>query len=83
VKPEDAPRLTEWVTPTEAAAIFDVSRETVNQMVKAGEFATLHLIGSQTRPQYVIRRDEIERIRASRRFPRAKPQNLKNRGAQS
>ena len=76
MKPEEAPRLSEWVTTTEVAAIFGVSRETVNQMVKAGEFATLHLIGPQTRPQYVIRRDEVEDIKTSRVFPRARTQNL-------
>jgi hypothetical protein len=76
VKPADAPRLTEWLTPTEAAAIFGISRQSVNDMIKTGEFETLHLIGSGNRPQYVIRRDEVERIKASRRFPRAGTGNL-------
>jgi hypothetical protein len=73
VKPDDAPRLTEWVTSTEAAATFGISRQSVNDMIRNGEFTSLHLIGPHTRPQYVIRRDEVERIRSSRRFPRAKP----------
>jgi excisionase family DNA binding protein len=76
VKPTDAPRLTEWLTPTEAAAIFGISRQSVNDMIKNGEFETLHLIGPGSRPQYVIRRDEVERLKATRRFPRARTQNL-------
>lgn len=74
VKPDDAPRLTEWATPTEAAEHFGVSRQTVNQMIKAGEFTTLHKIGPENRPQYLVRRDEVETMRETRDFPRAKTQ---------
>jgi excisionase family DNA binding protein len=76
VKPADAPRLTEWLTPTEAAAIFGISRQSVNEMIQAGEFESLHLVGPARRPQYVISRTEVERIKATRRFPRAKTRNL-------
>lgn len=72
VKPADAPRLVEWVTPSEVAELFGVSRQTVNTMVQGGEFASLHLIGPATRPQYVMRRDEVEAIHETRTFPRAK-----------
>lgn len=76
VQPADAPRLAGWVTPTEAAEALGVSRQTVNQMIQGGEFETLHVIGPDTRPQYVVRRDEVERIKATRRFPRARTRNL-------
>ncbi|WP_457209023.1 helix-turn-helix domain-containing protein [Nocardioides sp. P5_C9_2] len=70
MKPHDAPRLNEWLTASETAEQFNVSRQTVNQMIKAGEFSTLHKIGPATRPQYVIGRDEVEQMRATRAFPR-------------
>lgn len=72
VRPDEAPRLSDWATPTEAAEHFGVSRQTVNQMIKAGEFTTLHKIGPESRPQYVIRRSEVQEIQATRTFPRAK-----------
>ncbi len=75
MKPAHAPRLTERVT-TEAAAIFGISRQSVNDMIQAGEFASLHLLGPETRPQYVVRHDEVERIQATRSFPRAKSRIL-------
>ena len=34
----------------------------------AGEFESLHLLGPARRPQYLISRTEVERIKATRRF---------------
>lgn len=67
-KPADAPRLAGWLTATEVADIFGVSRQTVNLMITGGEFLTLHIIGPATRPQYVVRSDEVRRIKATRTF---------------
>lgn len=75
VKPEDAPRLEEWMTATEAAAAFGVSRTTVNEMITAGEFETLHVFGPASRPQYIVRRAEVENLQSVRTFPRARTQN--------
>ena len=66
VKPPAAPRLTEWMTPTEAAQAFGVSRQTVNQMIRDGEFRSLHVIGPTSRPQYVVSRDEVDRLKRTR-----------------
>lgn len=73
VRPKSAPRLVEWVTATEAAEIFGVSRQTVNQMIRAGEFESLHVLGPPNKVQYVLARKEVERIRKNRMFPRATP----------
>lgn len=59
------------MTPTEAAEAFGVSRETVSQMIKAGEFESLHLIGGRVRPQYLVSEEEVGRLRETRRFPRS------------
>lgn len=72
VKPEDAPRLAEWLTASEVADSFGVSRQTVNQMIQTGEFDTLHVIGPATRPQYIVRRAEVQNLKSERHFPRAK-----------
>jgi hypothetical protein len=67
----EAPRLAGWATATEVATALGVSRQTVNLMIKEGEFETLHVIGADSKPQYVVRRDEVTRITASRVFPRS------------
>lgn len=64
MKPDQAPRLTEWMTCTEIATAFDVSRQTINRMVTDGEFKTLRLLGE--RPIYVIRRSEVEKMVTAR-----------------
>lgn len=69
--PEAAPRLPGWLTPTEASDLLGVSRQTINKMIQAGEFASLHKIGPASRPQYVISADEVEHIRSNRPFPRS------------
>ncbi|MDO9495002.1 MAG: helix-turn-helix domain-containing protein [Nocardioides sp.] len=69
VKPADAPRLAEWMTPSEAADSLGVSRQTVNSMIQIGEFATLHKIGPESRPQYLIERREVEKLQSVRMYP--------------
>lgn len=76
VKPADAPRLSEWLTATEAAEMLGIARQSLNDMINKGEFRSLHLLGPATRPQYVIRRDEVERMRTTRRFPRSRTRIL-------
>lgn len=74
VRPADAPRL-EWMTASEVAIALGLSRQAVNDMIKKGDFATLHLVGPESRPQYVIARSEVDRIKSTRTFPRAKTRN--------
>lgn len=70
-RPEDAPRLQEWLTATEVSDVLGVSRQTVNQMIKNGEFSTLHLIGLESKPQYLVHADEVHHFRQGRAFPRS------------
>lgn len=71
-KPEEAPRLDAWMTATEISDLLGISRQTTNQMIKAGEFRTLHKIGTQTKPQYLVARQEVEEMHKTRVFPRSK-----------
>lgn len=72
MKPENAPRLTEWMNATEVAAMLGISRQTANQMIHAGEFKTLHLSGLEgQKPSYMIKRKEVEKMVESRDFPRS------------
>ncbi len=66
------------MTPTEAAQAFGVSRQTVNQMIRDGEFRSLHVIGPTSRPQYVVSRDEVDRLKRTRELPRAKTRHWQN-----
>lgn len=67
MKPQEAPHLNEWMNATEIAEELHVSRTTVNQMVRRGEFSTLHTLGVPSqRPQYVVKRAEVEKFAASR-----------------
>jgi excisionase family DNA binding protein len=72
-KPEDAPRLDDWMTATEISDLLNVSRQTTNQMIKAGEFRSLHVIGPATKPQFLVRRAEVLEIQKTRTFPRSTP----------
>ena len=74
VKPHDAPRL-DWLTATEVATTFGISRQAVNAMVRSGDFESLHLLGPESRPQYVFARSEVEGMKRTRTFPRAKSRN--------
>jgi excisionase family DNA binding protein len=69
--PDDAPRLSGWLTPTEVAELLGVSRQTVNQMIRNGDFDSLHLLGPTSRPQYVVADYEVAKTKANRTFPRA------------
>jgi len=72
--PERAPHLSEWATASEVADTLGVSRQTVNIMIRRGDFATLHIVGtSMIRPMYVVQRTELLEMKATRVFPRSKP----------
>jgi excisionase family DNA binding protein len=71
VKPEDAPRL-DWLTPTEAAKRFGITRQAVNLMIRSGEFSTLHKVGPESRPQYLVQRSEVEKLKSERSFRRSR-----------
>lgn len=69
MKPEDAPRLLQWMNATEVAAEFGVSRQTVNQMIHNGEFKSLHRSGlPDQKPQFYVKRSEVEKMLSSRTF---------------
>lgn len=70
-KPEDAPRLGDWLTATEISDLLSVSRNTVNKLIQNGDFATLHKIGPETRAQYLVLRSEVLQIQKTRTFPRS------------
>lgn len=72
-KPDEAPRLKEWASASEISEILGVSRQTVNKMIHAGEFETLHVSGakSASKPLFVVSRKEVDHIKANRVFTRA------------
>lgn len=59
------------MTPTEAADLLGVSRQTVNQLIQTGKFKSLHVIGPGSRPQYVLSRGEVEVMGKERVFRRS------------
>jgi predicted site-specific integrase-resolvase len=74
--PENAPRLLEWMNASEVAETLGVSRQSVHEMIRAGEFKTLHVSGLPSqRPAYYVKRVEVEQIKSTRVFPRARPRN--------
>lgn len=71
MKPDSAPRLVDWMNASEVAEELGISRTTVNQMVHAGEFKTLHISGVVgQKPQFMIKRKEVETLKETREFPR-------------
>lgn len=72
-KPSEAPRLEEWASASEISEILGVSRQTVNKMIHAGEFETLHISGAEgaSKPLFVVSRKEVAHIKATRVFTRA------------
>lgn len=71
-KPADAPRLKGWMVASEVASALGISRQTVNQLIHAGEFQTLTLFGgSDAKPQFMVKATEVEKMRESRSFPRS------------
>lgn len=67
--PEEAPDLTEWITCTQAADILGITRQSVNRMVNAGEFKTLHRLGE--RPIFVLKKGEVDKMSTTRTFRKA------------
>lgn len=74
MKPENAPRLKGWMTASEVSKELGISRQTTNQMIHNGEFKSLHLTGPEdaTKPQYMVRTSEVEKMKETRVFPRRK-----------
>lgn len=62
--PSKAPRLP-WAPSGEIAETLDVSRETVNRMIRSGDFETLHVMEGK-RPQYVVDRRELAGLAKAR-----------------
>lgn len=73
MKPEQAPRLKDWMNASEVAKEFGISRQTVNGMIHNGEFKTLHISGpTDQKGQYYVKRSEVEKMKKTRVFPRSK-----------
>lgn len=62
--PETAVPLKGWLTTTDAAIRLGISRQMVNRMVHAGQFATLQTIGDK--PLFIVSVKEIEMMVAVR-----------------
>lgn len=76
MKPDNAPRLTQWMNASEIAEALGISRQTVNQMIHDGEFKSLHLSGIEGRKgQYFAKRTEVEKMKEQRKFPRSTPKD--------
>lgn len=75
--PDEAPSIPGWTPATEVAEELGVSRQTVNEMFKAGEFKTLHRLGKnkERKPIFAVKTSELEKIKESRSFPRSKAAN--------
>lgn len=48
------PKLRGWLTVTEVAGLLNVSRQAVHKMIADGSFTTIHYLGSEEKPIYVI-----------------------------
>lgn len=59
------PRLEEWCTTEEAAAMLGVTKQAVHKMLKNGEFKSARALGAK--PIYVLGRAEVEGIALRRR----------------
>lgn len=71
-KPADAPRLKGWMVASEVASELGISRQTVNQLIHAGEFDSLTVFGgSSTKPQFMVKTAEVEKMKKNRAFPRS------------
>lgn len=71
-KPADAPRLKGWMVASEVASALGISRQTVNQLIHAGEFDSLTLFGgSEAKPQFMVKESEVEKMKQNRSFPRS------------
>ncbi len=64
MKPAEAPTLAGWATASEVAKELGISRQIANKMINRGDFNSLHLLGK--RPIYVVKINELEKIKAAR-----------------
>ena len=48
----------EWYTPVQVAELLQVNKETVRRWIRSGELNVLN-VGSEVRPDYRIRRDDL------------------------
>ena len=64
--PETAAPLKGWLTTTDAALRLGISRQMVNRMVHAGQFATLQTIGDK--PLFIVQVKEIDQMVAERQL---------------
>jgi len=64
---EKVPHLADWITPGKAAAVLEVSKQAVHNLMKAGKITSLHQVGTVgDRPFYVMREGEVVRMAAER-----------------
>jgi predicted DNA-binding protein YlxM (UPF0122 family) len=55
-----------WLTVTEVAAIFNISRQAVHKMMSDGVFTNIRYLGSLDKPIYIINKPEVDRVLLSR-----------------
>lgn len=67
--PENAPWLEDYYVASQVADALKVTRQTVNQMIHAGKFSTLTLVGKESRPQYLVQKAEVQKMLDAQNLP--------------
>ena len=62
----DAPHLKGWLTLPQVATALSVTRQAVHKMVRAEKFETIHRLGDEIRPFYVVSAVEVQKIAVAR-----------------
>jgi predicted DNA-binding protein (UPF0251 family) len=57
----EIPVLEGWLTASQAAEILGVTRQAVNQKIRAGLFKTAGVVGGDN-PVYLIKEREVEKV---------------------
>lgn len=51
-----------WLTVSEIATKFNVSRQAIHKMMADGVFTNVRYLGSQDKPIYIINEPEVDRV---------------------
>jgi hypothetical protein len=60
---QSVPRLSDWMTIGEVSSALGISRQWVHMRITSGAFTTVHRVGPDHRPTYLISADEVNRIK--------------------
>lgn len=63
----DIPPLDGWVTASQAATALDITRQALHKKIRAGDFTTVRRLGDASKPFYIIREVEIDRVKTARK----------------